>query len=311
MTTAANTVGERNAAPLEPGVWGVLATPFAGPNRDLDLPSLTRLVQFYEKCGATGLTVLGVFGEASSLSGEERTAILRTVATSTELPMVVGVSALATAPSIAEVTSARSAAGDRVRAVMVQINSGSPQVVIEHLHAIHAETNTPIVLQDYPVASHVTVSTDRVIEIVEACPFVCAVKAEAPPTAAAIARIVDRVSVSVFGGLGGQSLLDELAAGAAGAMTGFSFPEALVGCVSAWHAGDSDSAREAFIRYLPLVNYEQQPRVALALRKDLLARRGLIGDGAVRPPAAAFPEQLREIAADQLRRAELIEERGR
>lgn len=307
MTAAATAV---TTAPLEPGVWGVVATPFAGPVRDLDLPSLTRLVRFYEACGATGLTVLGVFGEASSLSPQERTTVLRTVAAATELPMVVGVSALATAPAIAEIMSALSAAGDRVRAVMVQLNSASPAVVIEHLHAIHAATGTPIVLQDYPVASHVTASTDSVIEIVEACPFVCAVKAEAPPTAAAIARLVERLDVSVFGGLGGQSLLDELAAGAAGAMTGFSFPEALVACVSAWHAGDRDGAREGFLRYLPLVNFEQQPRVALALRKDLLARRGLLREGAVRPPAAPFPEQLRAIAADQLARTELIGKAG-
>ncbi|WP_219732604.1 dihydrodipicolinate synthase family protein [Leifsonia shinshuensis] len=298
------------AAPLEPGVWAVVATPFAGPDQHLDLPSLTRLVQFYETCGTTGLTVLGVFGEASSLNSEERATVLRSVAATTRLPMVVGVSALATAPAIAEIRAARSAAGGRFRAAMVQINSGSPRVVIEHLQAIHAETGAPVVLQDYPVASHVTVSTDSVIEIVEACPFVCAVKAEAPPTAAAIARIVDRVGVSVFGGLGGQSLLDELAAGAAGAMTGFSFPEALIACVRAWRAGDGDGAREAFIPYLPLVNYEQQPRVALALRKDLLARRGLIDEGATRPPAASFPEQLREIAADHLRRAERIGEAG-
>ncbi|MFE4951815.1 dihydrodipicolinate synthase family protein [Leifsonia sp. NPDC056665] len=300
------TAPERATAALERGVWGVVATPFAGPVRDLDLPSLSRLARFYEACGATGLTVLGVFGEASSLSPQERTTVLRTVADATELPMVVGVSALATAPAIAEIMSARAAVGDRVRAVMVQVNSASPRVVIEHLHAIHAAAGIPIVLQDYPVASHVTVSTESVIEIVEACPFVCAVKAEAPPTAVAIARIVERVGVSVFGGLGGQGLLDELAAGAAGAMTGFSFPEALVACVSAWHAGDRDGAREGFLRYLPLVNYEQQPRVALALRKDLLARRGLLSEGAVRPPAAAFPDQLRDIAADQLARAELI-----
>lgn len=293
--------------PLSPGVWAVVATPFTGSERSLDTVGLARLVRFYAQCGVTGLTVLGVFGEASSLDDGERRTVLRTVADATDLPLVVGVTALASAPAIAEVRAALDAVGDRVRAVMVQINSGSPQVVVEHLREIHLATGVPIVLQHYPAASHVTITTGGVQEIVAACPFVCAVKAEAPPTAAAIAQLTRDTRISVFGGLGGQSLLDELAAGAAGAMTGFSFTEALVACVSAWRRGDRDAAREGFLPYLPLVNYEQQPGIALALRKDLLARRGLIAEGAVRAPAAAFPEQLRDIAADHLARARQIE----
>ena len=300
MMTDITRAPELASEPLAPGVWAVVATPFAGPDRAVDHASLTRLVHFYEECRTTGLTVLGVFGEATALTDGERTDVLRTVADATGLPLVVGVTALGTAPAIAEIRAARDAVGDRVRAVMVQVNSGSPRVVIEHLRAIHAATGTPIVLQHYPAASHVTITTGGVQAIVAECPFVCAVKAEAPPTAAAIAQLVRDTRVSVFGGLGGQSLLDELAAGAAGAMTGFSFTEALVACVDAWQRGDRDGAREGFLSYLPLVNYEQQPGIALALRKDLLVRRGLIEDGAVRSPSAPFPEQLRDIAANHL-----------
>jgi 4-hydroxy-tetrahydrodipicolinate synthase len=291
---------------LQRGVWGVVATPFRGERSDVDVDSLARLVGRYQELGATGLTVLGVFGEASALTTDERVLVLRTAAAHSDLPLVVGVTSLATRPAIDEIEHARTAVGERMVAAMVQINSPRRDAVIGHLREIHAATGVPVVLQDYPVASGVVVSTDDVLAIVEACPFIAAVKAEAPPTAAAIARISGSASVPVFGGLGGQGLLDELAAGSAGAMTGFSFPEALIGCVGAWFAGDEDAAREIFIPYLPLVNFEQQPRIALALRKDLFARRGLFAERSVRPPALPFPEQLDRLARRHLEHAEAL-----
>jgi 4-hydroxy-tetrahydrodipicolinate synthase len=176
---------------------------------------------------------------------------------------------------------------------MVQANSANPGVVIAHLNAIHHSTGANVVLQDYPLASGVSISTEALISVVQACTFVTAVKAEAPPTSVAIGHLTAALDVSVFGGLGGQGLLDELMAGAAGAMTGFSYPEALIACVRAWQKDGYEAARDALLPYLPLINFEQQAKIALAVRKECLHQRGLIADAGVRAPAAAFPEGLR------------------
>lgn len=279
---------------LAPGVWGVVATPFQGSTLDVDLDSLSQLVEHYEEIGATGLTVLGVFGEAAALTVDERRLVLETAVECTGLPLVVGVTALATRPAIDEVLAAQAAAGERLAAVMVQANSLRPDLVVAHLDAIHRATGANVVLQDYPLASGVNISTPALISVVKACSFVTAVKAEAPPTSVAIAELTAAVGVSVFGGLGGQGLLDELLAGAAGAMTGFSYPEALVACVRAWQRGGYAAAGDALLPYLPLINFEQQAKIALAVRKECFVERGLIKDGGVRAPAAAFPEVLRE-----------------
>jgi 4-hydroxy-tetrahydrodipicolinate synthase len=77
-------------------------------------------------------------------------------------------------------------------------------------------------------------------------------------------------------------------------MTGFSFPEGLLACVNAWRTGGFEAARAAFLPYLPMVNFEQQARIALAVRKEALHRRALIADPAARPPAAPFPAPLSE-----------------
>jgi 4-hydroxy-tetrahydrodipicolinate synthase len=283
---------------LAPGVWGVVATPFSGSTLEVDEGSLVRLVSHYESIGVTGLTVLGVFGEAAQLSSTERRDVLEAVADSVELPLVVGATSLGTAPVIEEGLLAVEAVGDRIAALMVQVNSPRPDVLVPHLRAVHEATGLPIVVQDYPAISGVTVPADVLAGALADLSFVAAVKAEAPPTPPAIATLTARLDVPVFGGLGGIGLLDELAAGSAGAMTGFSFPEGLQACVSAFRSGGYDAAREAFLPYLPLVNFEQQVRIALAVRKEALRRRGLVVEASVRPPAASFPASL----SDQLDR---------
>lgn len=288
------------AQPLEAGVWGVIPTPFHGSTQDVDADSLGGLAEHYETIGAVGLTVLGVFGESVALTADERKLVLETVVESTQLPLVAGISSLATRPAIAEILAARDTAGSRLRAVMVQVHSSDADAVVNHLHAIHRATGAPVVLQDYPMASGVSIGAAALAAVVNRCDFVVAVKAEAPPTSVAIAQLTSAVSVPVFGGLGGQGLLDELAAGAAGAMTGFSFPEALVACVRAWDSGGFEAARDVITPFLPLINFEQQAKIALSVRKELFTSRGLIKEASVRAPTAAFPEVLRDGAKRHL-----------
>ncbi|WP_204261636.1 dihydrodipicolinate synthase family protein [Blastococcus saxobsidens] len=285
---------------LAPGVWGVLATPFAGPELEVDRASLTRLAGHLETAGATGLTVLGVFGEAARLSVAERRAVLAAVVDAVALPLVVGATSLATAPLLDEVRMAQDVAGDRLAAVMVQVHSPSADLLRAHLEAVHAATGAAVVVQDYPVASGVRIGGEDLVRAIDGLPFVAAVKAESQPTAAAVAMLTARLEVPVFGGLGGLGLLDELAVGAAGAMTGFSFPEGLVACTRAFAEEGFAAARDAFLPYLPLIAFEQQPGIGLAIRKECMVARGLIAGAAVRPPSPGMPAALREQVTAQV-----------
>lgn len=277
---------------LNPGVWAVVATPFSGSTLDVDETSLARLVGHYQTIGVTGLTVLGVFGEAAALSQSERRDILETVADTVDLPLVVGVTALTTAPAIDEVRLAQDVVGDQLAAVMVQVNASTERPLVRHLRALREATGAAVVAQDYPLVSGVKIAPGVLAAALAQLDFIAAVKAEAPPTAPAIATLTERLDVPVFGGLGGIGLLDELAAGAAGAMTGFSFPEALLACVGRFTEDGYAAAREAFLPYLPLVNFEQQAGIALGVRKESLRRRGFIAEAVVRPPAVDMPESL-------------------
>jgi 4-hydroxy-tetrahydrodipicolinate synthase len=279
---------------LAPGVWGVVATPFTGSTLDVDETSLARLVAHYEGIGVAGLTVLGVFGEAATLSLTERRQVLEAVADTVDLPLVVGVSALTSAPAIDEIELAQEVVGDQLAAVMLQVNSSDAHRLTRYLRIAHETTGAAIVVQDYPLVSGIKITAESLWRALAPLGFIAAVKAEAPPTTPAIATLTAHLTAPVFGGLGGIGLLDELAAGAAGAMTGFSFPEGLLACVNGYTQTGYPAAREAFLPYLPLVNFEQQAGIALGIRKEILRTRGLIAESAVRAPALSMPESLRD-----------------
>ncbi len=277
--------------PLSHGLWGVLATPF-DDSLNVDLDSLRNEVATFDADGCAGLVALGVFGEAASLDADEADGVAHTVASATDLPFVLGLSERDPDAVVAQARRLVEAVPRPPVALMAQIGDADPTVAAASLRRLYQATDVGILIQDYPVVSGVSVTDEQVVEIVSACPFAVGVKSEAPPTSVAVAHLASRLDIPVFGGLGGVGLLDELAAGSAGAMTGFSHPAALAAVLRAYRDGGFDAARDAWAPWLPLANFEGQLRVGLSIRKELLRRRGVIASGQVRRPAMPLPEPL-------------------
>ena len=277
--------------PLARGLWGVLATPF-DESLDVDLESLRNEVASFGEDGCGGLVALGVFGEAATLEPTEAAAVARTVAESTDLPYVLGLSERSPEAVVAQALRLLCAVPRPPAALMAQIADADLAVATDSLRRLHEETGIGVLIQDYPVVSGVSVTDEQVTALAQACAFAVGVKSETPPTSVAIAHLVPRLEVPVFGGLGGVGLLDELAAGSAGAMTGFSHPAVLASVLRAYNDGGFIAAREVFAQWLPLANFEGQLRVGLSIRKEVLRRRGVIASGRVRPPALSLPASL-------------------
>ena len=277
---------------LARGLWVVLASPY-DDDLALDHDSLARQLDLAASVSAQGVVALGVFGEADALSREEQRAVVRTVTSSYSGLVVLGLAGRTTAVVIEQARDCIDAAAQPPVALMVQVNSPRADVVVDHLTAVHQATGLPVVVQDYPAVSHVHIATHALVDVVRRCaPFVAAVKAESAPTPPAIAALTAALEAPVFGGLGGVGLVDELACGAAGAMTGMSHPEGLRATLDAHTSGGFAAARDAWAPWLPLANFEGQLQIGLALRKEILRRRGALATGLVRPPAATLPPAL-------------------
>lgn len=284
------------------GVWPILVTPFDASER-LDLPSLTRLIRFMAGIGVDGVTVLGVLGESNRLLDDERREIIRTaVAAADGLPVVVGASHAGTRATVGLANMAADLGASAVMVAPSQEPVPDENRVFEYYRQVVADAGLPVVVQDHPASTQVHLSVALLARIVLELPGVACIKEEATPTPTrlgAIRRSLGERRIPILTGLGALYGLFDLAADSDGFNTGFAFPEVLQALVAAHRASDSQRVHQIYRHFLPLIVFEQQPGVAI--RKEILRRRGLIADATVRHPgaglAASAAEQLSAVLA--------------
>jgi 4-hydroxy-tetrahydrodipicolinate synthase len=276
------------------GVYPIAPTPFL-PDGRIDEASIDRITDFYGEIGATGLTVLGVMGEAPKLDGVESAAVASRFIRRTRLPVIVGVSApgFAAMAGLAKTAMDAGAAG-----VMIAPPSSlrtDDQIVGYYAQAVEAiGRDVPFVIQDYPLSFTVVMTPGVIRRIVSDNPSCVMLKHEDWPGLEKISalrgfqRDGSMRPISILCGNGGLFLDFECERGADGAMTGYAFPEMLVDVVRLTAAAERGQAHDVFDAHLPLLRYEQQPGIGLAVRKYVLMRRGLIASDAQRRPAGGL-----------------------
>jgi 4-hydroxy-tetrahydrodipicolinate synthase len=271
------------------GVWNIVPTPFLDGG-ELDEASLPTLTRFVAGCGVDGMTILGVLGEAAKLSDAERGQVIRGVLSAAGgLPVCVGVSHGATHRAVAFAREAEAAGAHSIMLAPPALTRPNDDAVLAHYLAVAGAVGLPVVVQDHPVSSGVFMSVELLARIADSAPTCRVIKLEDEPSPPKIGRLLAlRSDLRVLGGLGAVMLLEELRRGAAGTMTGFGFPEVLVEIVGRFRAGDEAGAREVFHRIMPLVRFENQPGLNLAIRKHIYQRRGAIATARVRAPGPAL-----------------------
>lgn len=276
------------------GVFVIAVTPFT-ENGAPDHDSIDRMVDFYYEKGADGLTILGMMGEAPKLTQAESVDIARrTISRSAGKPVVVGVSAPGLA-AIGELTKAVMDLG--AAGIMVAPPSSlrtDEQITGYYRNVVETVgADVPVVLQDFPLSTSVQISSSTLGAIIEENASIVMVKHEDWPGLQKIsdlrqAEVKGCRRVSILCGNAGVFLPEEMQRGADGAMTGFAYPEMMSDVCRFCEAGDQDRAQDVFDAYLPLVRYEQQPGIGLAVRKYILAKRGAIASAAQRRPGAVL-----------------------
>jgi 4-hydroxy-tetrahydrodipicolinate synthase len=274
------------------GIYNITPTPFH-PDGSLDEPSLARLTEFTINTGVNGMTILGVLGESGKVSDAERERIIATVleAANGRLPICVGASHSGTDQCIAYSKQAQKLGAKAVMVAPPHLARSSDAALRRHYLAVAEAVDIPVVVQDHPASSGVFMSVDFIAAIAEEAPHCRFLKLEDEPSPTKVSQVRRaNPNVIIFGGLGGMMFLEELRHGAHGAMTGFAFPEILVEIYQKYSSGDVDGATELFYRYCPLIRFENQPRINLALRKEIYYRRGAIASPRARAPFTPVDE---------------------
>jgi 4-hydroxy-tetrahydrodipicolinate synthase len=274
------------------GVYTIAATPFTDSG-EVDWQSVDRLVDFYLGHGVHGMTILGILGEAHKLSDEESAGLVHRFLKRVDgrIPVIVGVSSPGTRKlvGLAKLSMDAGAAG-----VMVAPLNGTKtdDAVVSYIAGVAAQLGPaiPIALQDHPQVVNTDIGVPALLKIIEDNPSIVMLKHEDCPglrKLSAVRRAFDgkgRRRISILVGNGGLYAPQEMRRGADGMMTGFSYPEMLVRSYELFAAGDAEAAEDLYDAYLPLVRHEQQIGIGLAIRKEILRRRGAIASAATRAP---------------------------
>jgi 4-hydroxy-tetrahydrodipicolinate synthase len=280
------------------GVVPILVTPLH-EDETLDLESLECLIEFMIGVGVQGITVLGVLGESNRLNDDERAALIqKAVCVANErILVIVGTSHAGTTVARHYSRVAQDLGADAVMLTPAKEAIPDEDRIVESFRRIADGVSIPIILQDHPASSEVHMSASFMLRLLKNIPQIQCIKEEAVPTAPKIRKLREGLgdsAVPILTGLGALYAPFDLEAGSDGFNTGFAFPEVLLAMVEAARAGNWDRVHSLYAWFSPLIVFEQQPGVAI--RKELLRRRGLIKSAQARHPnntiSAAISKQL-------------------
>lgn len=277
------------------GIYNIVPTPF-DESGAIDEPSLRRLIDFVIETGVDGLTILGFLGEAAKLSESERAQVIDVTVevAAGRVPIVVGATAPALDPCLRNARDAVSRGAVGLLVAPPRMNRPNDAAVRRHYETLASAVDVPIVVQDFPASSGVYMTPTFIGDLARDVPACKWLKLEDDPTAQKVTAILAaNPDVGIFGGLGGNFMLEELQRGVIGMMTGFGFPEILVSIYRHFRAGEADAARDTFYHYLPLIRYENQVGLNLPLRKLIYTMRGAMDHPEPRRPYPPLDEVTR------------------
>jgi 4-hydroxy-tetrahydrodipicolinate synthase len=275
------------------GVYIIAATPFTDEGA-VDLQSIDTLTDFYLGCGVHGFTLLGMMGEAHKLTADESISVVnRVIGRAQGRQVIVGVShaGLENVRRLSHEAMIAGASGVMVAPPPgLKGDDGIYNYYAQVFQALGPDI--PVVYQDYPQTTGVYLPVSVFERLVDDFRQLVMLKHEDAPGLAKLTKVREgekrpgRRRVSILVGNGGLYYPQEMRRGADGAMTGFAWPEMLVQVYELFAKGRAEEAEDLFDIYLPLVRHEVQPAIGLALRKEVLFRRGAIKSPRQRAPGS-------------------------
>src|SRR5215207_1878030 len=284
------------------GCIPILATPFADDG-SFDLESLEREIDWALAEGAIGVACVAIAGEGYKLTETERDSVIATTVHRVDgrVPVVASADGPGEEPAIDRARRAAALGADALMVLPSYFVKPGPDALVSYYGRIAEAASVPIMLQDAPQLTGVSMSPALWARIAEATPGLRYIKAEGTPQGPTISETLrlcgDRVGV--FCGWGGLSLLDALERGAIGNMPAPNFTRFFSDVQRLWEQGDPQRAERLFERGVPFVMWTMQTiDHSVTAAKVELHRRGIIASARLRQPSLA----LDDIARGQLAR---------
>lgn len=165
-----------------------MVTPF-GADGGLDVDAAARLAQWLIETGSDGLVLAGTTGESPTLDGGELEALVKSVRSAVDVPILVGTGGNNTSATVELTRRMNDCGADGVLCVSPYYNRPSQTGLIAHFEAVAAASTLPVVLYDVPTRTGRRLEVSTTVAL-SAVPNIVAIKdAGGRPTASA--EIVD------------------------------------------------------------------------------------------------------------------------
>ena len=285
------------------GVFPALMTEFK-EDESLDLEATQRHVQACLDAGIEGLVMLGTLGENSSLSPDEKEAVLRAAVEAVDgrVPVLSGVAEYTTELAIDHAGRAERAGCRGLMVLPTMVYQQDQREGIAHFKGVAAATDLPIMIYNNPVAYKLDLTPQSFTELAD-CDNIVAVKDSAHDSR----RVTDLFNVcgdrfTIFCGVD-DLVLENLLFGAKGWVSGLvnTFPRESVRLYELAKAGRVDEAVALYRWFMPLLHLDVDVKLVQMIK---LANR-MTGEGAewVRRPRMVLEGEQRAMVEAVVNRA--------
>ncbi|HEY3933401.1 MAG TPA: dihydrodipicolinate synthase family protein [Gemmatimonadales bacterium] len=283
------------------GVFPAITTPFA-PSGEIDHSFLAGHARRMTASGCRGLVVLGSLGEGATLSTTEKIAVLQTCiqAVGDRVPVVAGISALATHEAVALARAAEQAGCAGLMVLPPYVYQGDWPEMRAHASAVLSATTLSCILYNNPIAYGTDFLPEQ-IRILCEHKNLHAVKESSGDVrrfTALRALLGDRVAL--FVGMD-DAVLEGVAMGACGWVAGLvnALPDESVLLFEHAMAGRMIEARALYEWFLPLLRLDTVPKFVQLIK--LVQDEVGLGSERVRLPRMVLAGAEREMTLAVIR----------
>jgi 1-pyrroline-4-hydroxy-2-carboxylate deaminase len=283
-----------------PGIIPAVTTPFDASG-GVDEAALAGNVAALLDAGVHGIVANGTMGEAGSLSGAERRAVVAVVAGVVDgrVPVIAGVSAGTPAAAIALAADAADAGAVALMMLPPLGYRADAGETVAHYRAVGEAGGLPLMAYNNPEASGVDMRAGLLVRLYEEVDAVVAVKECSGDVRRIPALLNAAPGLEVLVG-GDDWALEGFCAGATGWVTGVAdvLPRECVELYEACRAGDLETARSIYARLLPLARFDMTPKLVQYF-KAAMDEVGFTG-GPTRPPRLPLTDDERAALHDAM-----------
>jgi 4-hydroxy-tetrahydrodipicolinate synthase len=276
------------------GVYPALLTPFTKDD-ELDLLLFEKNLQFQLQAGVHGVIIGGSLGEASTITAQEKEAMVRCALAvcAGRVPVVVNVAESVTKEAIRLARQAQSWGANGLMLLPPMRYRSDDRETIQYFRSVALATELPVMIYNNPVDYKIDFRPELFDALLD-CPTVTALK-ESSRDVTNLTRMLNRFGDRFKILCGVDTLaLEELLLGAHGWVAGLvdAFPRETM---AIWHhvrRGEYEEARVIYRWFMPLLELDIHSKLVQYIK--LAAQEEGIGSEYVRAPRLCLTGQERE-----------------